>query len=95
MRTLSKPHLTTILIPGKSNILVDATGHARITDFGLATITQVPGRIQNPSDDYGHSPLWVAPEILDGRATYSKETDVFSFAGVIIEVRCGSFTRDH
>ena len=95
VRTLSKPRLTTMLIPGKSNILVDATGHARLIDFGLATITQVPGRIQNPSDDYGHSPLWVAPEILDGRAAYSKETDVFSFAGVIIEVRCGSFTRDH
>ena len=95
VRTLSKPRLTTMLIPAKPNILVDATGHARITDFGLATITQVPGRIQNPLDDYGHSPLWVAPEILDGRAAYSKETDVFSFAGVIIEVRCGSFTRDH
>ena len=95
VRTLYKPLLTTMLIPGKSNILVDETGHARLTDFGLATITQVPGLIQNPLDDYGHSPLWVAPEILDGRAAYSKATDVFSFAGVIIEVRCGSFTHDH
>ena len=95
VRALSKPRLAAMLIPRKSNILVDATGHARLTDFGLVTITQFPGRIHNPLDDYCHSPLWVAPEILDGQGVYSKATDVFSFAGVIIEVRCGSFTRDH
>ena len=32
---------------------------------------------------------WIAPEILDNRETYSKEADVFSFAGVTIEVRRG------
>lgn len=30
---------------------------------------------------------WTAPEILNGQGTYSKETDVFSFAMVAIEVR--------
>ena len=70
--------------PGQSNILVDATGHARITDFGLAMITQDQ---RDSSTEHGHGERWIAPEILDGRGTYSKEADVFSFAGVTIEVR--------
>ena len=69
----------------QSNILMDATGHARITDFGLAMIAQYPDstrRSPNPNA------RWIAPEILMEEGTYSKEADVFSFAGVTIEVRC-------
>ena len=62
----------------QSNILVDATDRARITDFGLVMVTQDP-------DQMG-SARWIAPEILEG-GTYSKEADIFSFAGVTIEVR--------
>lgn len=72
----------------QSNILVDATGRARITDFGLAIVTQDPGSIQSASTEHDKSARWIAPEILDGRGTYSKEADIFSFAGVAIEVRC-------
>ena len=74
----------------QSNILMDATGHARITDFGLAMITQNLGSIRRTSD---HSTRWIAPEILGDQGTYSKEADVFSFAGVAIEVRCGRPTQ--
>jgi serine/threonine protein kinase len=66
---------------------VDGTGHARITDFGLVLITQNVDSIRSASIEHGHSAGWIAPEILDGRGTYSKEADVFSFAGVVIEVR--------
>ena len=59
---------------------MDATDHARITDFGLAIVTQDPGSIDQNA-------RWIAPEILEGRGTYSKEADIFSFAGVAIEVR--------
>ena len=68
----------------QSKILVDATGHARITDFGLAMITQDLDSIRHTSD---HSMRWIAPEMLSNQGTYSKEADVFSFAGVTIEVR--------
>ena len=68
-------------------ILVDATGHARITDFGLATVTRSPDFVWNA--DQGHAVRWIAPEILNGQGSYSKEADVFSFAMVVIEVRCG------
>ena len=78
-----------ILTPAdQPNILVDSTGHAMITDCGLAVVTQNLDSIRGAPDEYGHSTRWIAPEILDNRGTFSKEADVFSFAMVIIEVRC-------
>ena len=65
---------------------MDATGRARITDFGLAMVTQNLGSMQSASAEDDQSARWIAPEILDG-GTYSKEADIFSFAGVVIEVR--------
>ena len=66
---------------------MDDTDHARITDFGLATVTQNLDSIRSPSEDQGHTARWTAPEILKEVGTYSKEADVFSFAMVMIEVR--------
>ena len=63
------------------------TGRARITDFGLAMVTQDLGSIRGASAEHGNTTRWIAPEILDGLGTYSKAADVFSFAGVVIEVR--------
>jgi len=68
------------------NILVDPTGHAMITDCGLAIVTQNLDSIRGAPDQHGDSARWIAPEILDNRGTFSKEADVFSFAMVMIEV---------
>jgi serine/threonine protein kinase len=65
---------------------VDATGRARITDFGLAVVTQDMDSIRNGSAAYCQNAPWIAPEILDNRGSYGKEADVFSFSGVVIEV---------
>ncbi|KAF9644868.1 kinase-like protein [Thelephora ganbajun] len=72
-----------------SNILVDATSHARITDFGLAAVTQNLDSMRSTSDDWGHITRWTPPEILSEEGSYSKEADVFSFAMVMIEVFTG------
>jgi len=72
---------------------MDAAGRARITEFGLAVVFQNLDSIRNASDEYGHGVRWIAPEILDGRGTYSKEADVFSFAMLTIEVRRRQPTR--
>ena len=79
---------TGILIPDQSNILVDTTGHAMITDCGLAVVTQSIDSIRGAPDEREDSMRWMAPEILANRGTFSKEADVFSFAMVMIEVRC-------
>ena len=75
-----------VLTRVQSNILVDITGHARITDFGLATITCDLGWIRTASEK--HQPIipWAAPEVLKDEGAYSKEADIFSFAMVMIEV---------
>ena len=82
----------TVLTLSQLNILVDAPGRARITDFGLATVTKHLDSIRTTSDDQGHSVRWTAPEILNEQGTYSKKADVFSFAMVTIEVRHGWLT---
>ena len=86
VRSRSRSRFTIILTSNQPNVLVDAAGHARITDFGLAMVTQKLDSIRNGPDEYGDSARWIAPEILNGLGTYSKEGDVFSFAMVTIEV---------
>ena len=89
----SRSGLTTWLTPRQATILVDASGHARITDFGLAAVTQDLQLIRSGSGECGDSVRWIAPEISDGRSSHSKEGDVFSFAMVMIEVRCTQSTQ--
>jgi hypothetical protein len=66
---------------------VDAAGHARITDVGLATVTDGLVSFQSSSGNQRHVTRWTAPEILNEEGTYSKEADVFSFAMVMVEAR--------
>ena len=73
----------------QSNIIVDVAGRAKITDFGVTMITQNLDLTQSTPAEVGHGARWIAPEILDGRSTYNREGDVFSFAMVAVEVRCG------
>ena len=69
------------------NILVDVSGHARITDFALVQggfdIVSIPDR---------RSVQWTAPEVLEETGTPSPETDIFSFGMVMVEVRYDSTT---
>jgi len=66
--------------------MVDASGCARITDFGLA---QDHGAVGRSDTTAAGTARWTAPEILEDKGTLSKEADVFSFAMVMVEVSCG------
>ena len=70
------------------NILVDVVDnipHARIADFGIAIVTKNMNSIRPPTRQEGHTPRWSAPEILHEQNP-SKESDIYSFAMVTIEV---------
>ena len=67
---------------------MDGSGHARITDFGLATVTRNLDSIQSSSVQRGYTPRWAAPEVLN-EGSHSKEADVFAFAMIMVEVRHG------
>ena len=64
--------------------MVDASGRACITDFGLTRNQDTVGGIHGTT---GGTARWTAPEILEERRSWSKEADVFSFAMIMIEVR--------
>ena len=62
------------------------TGNARIADFGLATVARDSNSLVSTPEELCHTPRWTAPEILRGIGPHSKESDVFSFGMVMIEV---------
>ena len=68
------------------NILIDASGHARITDFDQIPVTAETIFEPTPSSQLLLTSRWAAPEVLN-EGPYSKEADIFSFAMVMIEVR--------
>ena len=63
------------------NIVVDVSGNAFITDFGLTQDTLGIVYIAE-----GQSTRWTAPEVLAETGTPSTEADVFSFGMVMVEV---------
>jgi serine/threonine protein kinase len=79
VRDCFKPLFTTVLTRVQSNILLDAANHARITDFGLTTVTQNLDSIRSASDDQGHIGQWTAPEILNEEGHTAKKP-IFSLS---------------
>ncbi|KAF9643102.1 kinase-like protein [Thelephora ganbajun] len=72
-----------------ANILVDATGNARIVDFGHATIARDTIPPVSNTNGQVSTPRYPAPEILGDGGRCSKESDVFSFGMVMVEVFTG------
>lgn len=69
------------------NIMVDASGSARITDFGLAYNQNA---LEHNHKSSSGTLRWMAPEILQEKGSPSKGADVFSFAMVMVEVFTGA-----
>jgi len=73
------------------NVLVDESGNARITDFGLTTIARNPhsNRTTLDEDRDRYTTRWCAPELLFSGQAVSEKSDIFSFGMIIIEVFTG------
>ena len=74
------------------NILVDHGGHARLTDFGLASIARGTNTV-NVTQPQGYTPGWAAPELLMGADEITQEADMFAFGTVVIEVGVRNLPR--
>ena len=62
-------------------------GNARISDFGLATVVRDPDSLGTVSDEQDITVRYASPEILREPGRSSRESDVFAFGMVMIEVR--------
>ena len=81
----------------KSNILIDNNGRACLAGLGL--LVMIPDELIDVSPNSPQWPSgtqWSAPEVLRGGPP-TKETDIYSFAMIMIEVcherstACGAF----
>lgn len=76
----------------QGNILVDANGDVKLTDFGMSV--SADGTPFNYGSQHGGGALrWTAPELMDGdefglpNRRPTRQSDVYSFACVCVEVR--------
>ena len=68
-----------------ANILIDRSGHVKITDFGMATLTSAAGFGGARGGTIGYMP----PEQLRGDIV-DERTDIFSLASLLYEALCGT-----
>ena len=60
-------------------------------DFGHATIARDSKSLVTTTEEHAFTYRYAAPELFKVEAPYSKESDVFAFGMVIIEVRGHGF----
>ena len=74
------------MIPSQPNVVIDKLGHARLADFGLASISDES--LWSPSN-LRKTARWMSPELLNTDPAVAEPTtasDIYAFAMVVIEV---------
>jgi len=68
-----------------ANIMLDGRGRVRLMDFGLSDLAWEA----HPSDGFAGTPIYMAPEQLEGAAA-SVRTDIYALGAVLYEVITGT-----
>ena len=66
-------------------------GITRLIDFGLATVARDANSLVSTAEEMANTARYTSPEILKDAARHSKESDVFAFGMVMIEVGGNKF----
>jgi len=69
------------------NVLLDRVGHCRLSDLGLAVITDSIN--EKKVKGYAGTPGYTAPEMIKGKL-YGASVDIFSFGVMLYRMLCGS-----
>ena len=69
------------------NILIDANGYLRITDFGLSRMSSI--KCPSGKDCFVGTPEYFAPEVVMNQG-YGKEVDLWAFGAIIFEMLVGT-----
>ncbi|CAE6443930.1 unnamed protein product, partial [Rhizoctonia solani] len=72
------------------NVLVSSDGTAKLTDFGLSTMSQSSLAFSATSGSYSGSLRWAAPELIFDEAPKSKQSDVYALGMTMLEIFTGA-----
>ena len=71
-----------------SNVLIDASGKIKLTDFGASKRMDKMGDDGQPPQAFRGSPYWTAPEVMM-KKSQGKPSDIWSVGCVVIEMLTG------
>lgn len=71
--------------------MIDDNGNARLTDFGLTSISETIENITTAKQTTGGSPGYMAPELFHEGSIPSRKSDIFAFGMTIVEVYTGKW----
>ncbi|CAE6533647.1 unnamed protein product [Rhizoctonia solani] len=72
------------------NVLVSPDGVAKLTDFGLSTMSESSIAFSATTTSQAGSVRWMAPELLLDESPKSKPSDVYALGMTILEIFTGS-----